>query len=131
MTVQEHLDQARHNEDLAQKLGSRPLEAYDWAITVLFYSLLHFVDAYLLDRHNLTPGGHTAMWKKGQRLPGRNDLVRQYLPQIYNEYKILYDASRLARYEGAYRSSNSAGDHQNLKDNEFAAARGFFRQLGW
>jgi len=131
MTVQEHLQQAHHNEDLARKLGSQPLEAYDWAITVLFYCVLHFVDAYLLDRHNITPGGHTATWKKGQRIPGRNEYVKLHLTQIYDAYKILYDASRLARYEGAYLTPNSMGVYQNLRDNEFASARGFFRQFGW
>lgn len=133
MTVQEHLNQARHNEDLAQQLGSSPTEAYDWAITVLFYGILHFVDAYLLQRYGIVPRGHTAARdrKTGQRIPGRNDYVRQYLPQISGEYKIFYDASRLARYEGAYLAPSSVGNYQNLRDNEFAAARGFFRQLGW
>ena len=131
MTVQEHLQQARRNEGLAQRLGIPPLRTYDWAITVLFYCILHFVDAYLLDRHNITPGGHTATWKKGQRLPGRNDDVKQYLPQIYSEYRRLYDASRWARYEGAFLNPGSVKDYQNLRDNEFASARGFFRQLGW
>ena len=75
MTVQEHLRQARQNEALAHKLGSPPLEAYDWAITVMFYALLHFVDAYLLEHHHLIPRGHTATWnrRRRQRIPGRND----------------------------------------------------------
>ncbi len=131
MTVQEHLQQAHHNENLVHVLGSQPLEAYDWAITVLFYCILHFVDAYLLQYHNITPGGHAATWKKRQRIPGRNEYVKLYLPGIYDAYKILYDASRLARYEGAYLSSSSESDYKNLRDNEFASARVFFRQLGW
>jgi hypothetical protein len=44
---------------------------------------------------------------------------------------VLYTASRRARYEGAYLGPNSAGYYQRLRDNEFATARGFFRQLGW
>jgi len=131
MTVQEHQQQARRNEGLAQRLGIPPLRTYDWAITVLFYCILHFVDAYLLDRHNIIPGGHTGTWKKGQRIPGRNEYVKLYLPGLYDSYKILYDASRLARYEGAYLSSSSESDYKNLRDNEFATARQFFRQLGW
>jgi hypothetical protein len=131
MTVQEHLQQARRNEGLAQRLGIPPLRTYDWAITVLFYCILHFVDAYLLDRHNITPGGHAATWKRRQKIPGRNDDVKQYLPQIHSEYMRLYDASRWARYEGAFLSPGSVKDYQNLRDNEFASARQFFRQLGW
>ena len=131
MTVQEHLQQARHNEGLAQRLGIPPFRTYDWAITVLFYCILHFVDASLLDHHNIIPGGHTATWKRGQRIPGRNDYVRQHLPQIARAYQMLYTASRRARYEGAYLGPNGAGYYQRLRDNEFASARQFFRQWGW
>ena len=133
MTVQEHLRQARQNEELANKLGSPPLEAYDWAITVMFYALLHVVDAYLLEHHHLIPRGHTATWnrQRRQRIPGRNDDVKQYPPEIYDAYKLLYDASRRARYEAAYLTAGSVGDYQNLKNNEFANARAFFHQFGW
>lgn len=133
MTLQEHLQQAWQNEALASQLGSLPLAAYDWAITVLFYAILHFVDAYLLQHHGIVPRGHTATRDRrtGQRIPGRNDYVRQHLPQIARAYQVLYTASRRARYEGAYLGPNSAGYYQRLRDNEFATARGFFRQLGW
>ena len=136
MTAQEHREQAYHNEKLAHQLGDQPLEAYDWAITVLFYTVLHFVDAYLLQHRGLVPKGHTAIRdrKTRQQIPGRNDLVRQHLPQINNAYKMLYSASRCARYEGAYLGPQSAiyyQNLQNLKDKEFARAREFFRQLGW
>ena len=129
MTVQDHLDQARRNENLARQLEN--LAAHDWAITVLFYGILHFVDAYLLQRHNSTPGGHTTTWKKGRRIPGRNDYVKLHLPGIHDAYRVLYSASRRARYEGAYLGPGSVGYYQRLRDNEFASARGFFRQLGW
>ena len=133
MTVQEHLRQARQNEALAHKLGRPPLEAYDWAITVMFYALLHCVGAYLLERHHLIPRGHTATWdrQRRQRIPGRNDDVKQYLPEIYDPYKLLYDASRRARYEGAYLTAGRVGNYQNLQNNEFASARAFFHQCGW
>src|SRR5262245_5688232 len=55
MTVQGHLQQAHRNESLAQRLGIPPLRTYDWAITVLFYSILHFVDAYLLQHYGIVP----------------------------------------------------------------------------
>ena len=133
MTVQEHQQQARRNEGLAQRLGISPLRTYDWAITVLFYSILHFVDAYLLQRHGIVPRGHTATRDRrtGQQIPGRNDYVRRHLPQIALAYQFLYSASRRARYEGAYLGPNSAGYYQRVRDNEFATARQFFRQLGW
>ena len=134
MTVQEHLQQAQRNEALAFQLGNPPIEAHDWAITVLFYTVLHFVDAYLLQQHGIVPRGHTATWHRqtSQRNPGRNDYVKQHVRQIFRAYKILYDASRLARYEGAYLGQNGAGNYQNLSNNEFAQIRQFFRQQqGW
>jgi len=128
MTFQDHLSQANHNERLFQQLGSGSLGAYDWAITVMFYSLLHFVDAWLLQHHNIIPKGHT----KKRGVLGRNDYVKQHLPQIYGAYKRLYDASIRARYEGAYLTPGSLGDYQNLKTNQFDRAREFFRQQqGW
>src|SRR5713226_3743428 len=133
MTVQEHLQQARRNEGLAQRLGIPPLRTYDWAITILFYSILHFVDAYLLQRHGIVPKGHTATRDRrtGQRIPGRNDYVRQHLPQIAPAYQLLYSASRRAHDEGDYLGLNSAGSYQRLRDNEFASVKQFSRQLGW
>jgi len=134
MTVQEHLQQARHNETLASQLGSPPIEAYDWAIIVLFYTVLHFVDAYLLQQHRIVPRGHTATWnpQTGLRTPGRNDYVRQHLRQISRAYKILYDTSRLARYEGTFLGPSAASYYQNLRNKEFIQTREFFRQQkGW
>jgi hypothetical protein len=133
MTVQEHLQQARRNEGLAQRLGIPPFRTYDWAMTVLFYSILHFVDAYLLQRQGIVPKGHIAARDRrtGQRLPGRNDYVKQHLPQIAPAYQFLYSASRRARYDGAFLGPKSVEYYQRLRDNEFASARGFFRQFGW
>ena len=133
MTVQEHLQQARHNEGLAQRLGIPLFRTYDWAITILFYCILHFVDVYLYQYHRIVPKGHTAIRDRrtGQRVPGRNDYVTQHLSQMASAYKMLYAASRRSRYEGAYLGPNGAGYYQNLRDNEFASARQFFRQLGW
>jgi hypothetical protein len=133
MTVQEHLQQANHNEVLALHLGSAPIAAYDWAITVLFYAVLHFADAYLLHYHQIQARGHTATWDRrtGRQLPGRNDYVRQYLSQVFPTYQFLYAASRRARYEGAFLGSGGEAYYQNLRDNEFARARQFFRRQGW
>jgi hypothetical protein len=59
MKTAEHLSQAYHNETLAFQFGNPPLEAYDWAITALFYCALHFVDAYLFELRSIDPEGHT------------------------------------------------------------------------
>src|SRR5437762_2448334 len=42
--TQDHLDQAQHNEQFFAKID--PSVNGDWAVTVLFYAALHYVDAY-------------------------------------------------------------------------------------
>jgi hypothetical protein len=130
MRTAEHLQQARHNEALASQLGSPSLLAYDWAITALFYCALHFVDAYLFDLRNLDPEGHTARWDQrlGRRILGRNDYVKLNIPAIYQDYEKLYNASRRARYEGAFLSTTANRYYQSLKNNEFTRVRQFFWQ---
>ncbi|HEV8714251.1 MAG TPA: HEPN domain-containing protein [Candidatus Binatia bacterium] len=129
MNEQEHIRQALHNEELFKKLTAKPFEAYDWAITVMFYCILHFVDAYLRKNWNVIPQGHTASARSGTIKDGRNDYVKKYMPrQVYSDYRMLYDASMRARYEGAYLSPQGISTYQKLFANEFTRLRQFFRQ---
>ena len=128
MTPDEHIALALHNEDVVKKLSNKPLEMYDWAITVMFYCTLHFVDAYLIKTVLFTPESHTAIMKNGKRRDGRNDSVKKYIPLLSSNFNMLYDASRKARYEGAYRTPQSVGNFQKLYGNDFTPLRQFFRQ---
>jgi hypothetical protein len=130
MKTAEHLQQAYRNEILASQFGSPPLEAYDWAITTLFYCALHFVDAYLFELRGIDPEGHTTTRDKatGRNILGRNDLVKLHIPVIHKDYLALYSASRRARYDVAYLGPTAATYYQRLKSNEFARIREFFRQ---
>jgi hypothetical protein len=87
MKTAEHLRQAYHNETLVFQFGTPPLEAYDWAITALFYCALHFVDAYLFELRGIDPNGHTTTRDKttGLNIRGRNDLIKLHIPAIHNE----------------------------------------------
>jgi len=130
MNTAKHLKQAYPNKTLASQLGSPPLEAYDWAITALFYCALHFVDAYVFELHGIDPEGHTTKRDKatGRNILGRNDLVKLHIPVIHKDYLSLYSASRRARYDVAYLALTAANYYQKLKSNEFARVRQFFRQ---
>ena len=130
MKTADHLRQAYHNEALASQLGSLSLSAYDWAITALFYCALHFVDAYLFELRSIDPEGHTTRRDKvtRQNVLGRNDLVKVHIPVIHKDYLGMYSASRRARYDVAYLGATAANYYQNLKNNEFARVRQFFRQ---
>ena len=130
MKTDEHLKQAYHNETLASRFGSSDLNAYDWAITALFYCALHFVDAYLFELRGINPEGHTARYDRatGRTVPGRNGLVKMHIPVIHKDYLKMYSASRRARYDVAYLGPTAANYYQNLKNNEFSRVREFFHQ---
>jgi hypothetical protein len=65
---------------------------YDWEITTLFYSALHFVDAFFADLAN-----------PSQRHPKshgfRRKMVNRYLGSVALSYGLLNDLSENARYE--------------------------------
>lgn len=130
MKTAAHLRQAYRNETLASQFGNPALEAYDWAITALFYCTLHFVDAYLFELRGIDPEGHTTVRNKvtGRNILGRNDLVKLHIPVIHKDYREMYSASRRARYDVAYLEPTAANYYQKLKSNEFARVRQFFRQ---
>lgn len=62
----------------------------DWAITVLFYSAVHYVDAYLSSRTKRQPD-HVGREQEIQR-----DV---FLSSMWREYRELERMSRDARYE--------------------------------
>ena len=87
----EHLDQAAHNEAF---FASIEVATYsDWAVTALFYSALHYVDAYLARQGHEDPGDHDM----------RDTLMRNYpvTRAVWNEYRRLKSFSRSARYYAA------------------------------
>jgi hypothetical protein len=86
----DHIARAEENEAFAKSLDQAKPLYVDWGITVLFYSALHYVDAYLAIKP-LHPPNHdardTAIQNNGSLSP------------IYKDYRRLKDQSRAARYE--------------------------------
>lgn len=83
----DHVDQAKHNFDFFQSLDK---ETYsDWAVTVLFYTALHYIDAFLATQ-SIHPGSHDIRDKYVNR-------VSQLKP-LYPSYSFLKNHSRNARY---------------------------------
>jgi hypothetical protein len=98
-TEDQHLVQARHNEEVVQHLISTP-RFNDWAATGIFYAAVHYVEAAFDARLN---GFHTF-----------SHAVREYQlsrvlpdPKSRLQYRRLKSASMLARY--LTRSSPSGG----------------------
>lgn len=84
----EHLAQAKHN---ARFYGSFDRSVFkDWAVTVLFYTSLHYIDAFLAHRANIHPVKHKT----------RDNAVGTVaeLKPIFGHYSALKNASFNARY---------------------------------
>jgi hypothetical protein len=81
---------AAYNEEFYAKLD----QTVDggWAVTALFYSALHYVDAFLAERENAHPGDH------GER--DRMIKANHTTDGVRNHYRRLQDKSRDARYNG-------------------------------
>ena len=90
---EQHVEQASKNERFYNSFDLDKTEFLDWAVTALFYSLLHYVDAYLAVKgvKGYHPKSHA----------NRTPLVsmESNLKQIYSKYRRLKDESELARYQ--------------------------------
>lgn len=102
-----HLSQAKHNEDVANRLVQEP-PFHDWGITVAFYAAIHYLECWLFnkpERHTETsiPRGPDG---KLQFTPHawREKLVERYLSKgAFKSYRKLRDSSETARYLSFYR----------------------------
>lgn len=87
----EHLARARENEALADELSREAQPAgVDWAIALLFYSSLHYIDAFLAGKHK-HPRSHE---ERNYEVENNGTLA-----DIYAPYRKLEDMSRAARYD--------------------------------
>lgn len=89
----EHLEQAMLNEQLAFWLASRePERGSSWAIIMLFYSALHYIDAYLEGVKAITSPSHEA---QDANIMADPDMQERQIVEMYQE---LRRASIEARY---------------------------------
>lgn len=84
-----HLAQAGKNERFYKTFDLATTEFLDWAVTGLFYSALHYIDAYLAIK-NYHPSKHEFRTP----LVGREAKLRI----IFRDYRRLKDESEAARY---------------------------------
>lgn len=82
-----HLKQACHNFSLFQSFDKTQYP--DWAATILFYTALHYVDAFLAI-HDQNPGSHVM----------RDRYIRtvNQLRPLYQSYCFMKNQSHNARY---------------------------------
>jgi hypothetical protein len=107
-TREAHIIRARQNEAFARTLNLEDSLKVDWAITILFYSALHYVDAYFAIKP-LHPPNHEQRDAAIARNPS--------LDPIWPDYRRLKDRSEAARYEIAnfHKSDFAAIDQKFLK----------------
>ena len=87
-----HRRQAEHNKQFLHWLDPDVTQYLDWAVTVIFYTALHFVEWLLA-----TKGLHSGTHDNRHQAIGR---VSELKP-IYPDYRELETQSRQSRYEGA------------------------------
>lgn len=110
----EHLIQARRNLHILDQFNFTSCACLDWLVILAFYTVLHWVDAFLATL-NIHPGNHHE----------RNLEVRARLPAISAHYIRLYAVSREARYHArTYRMRRIR--YMRTLQNDFAAIRIYF-----
>lgn len=84
-----HADQCRHNEEAIRFLSGRIDNFPDWVAVVAFYKALHAIETVFA-----TEGKHYGKHTE------RNSAIRNHpkLKAIWNSYRIMKSASRIARY---------------------------------
>ncbi len=106
----EHITRADQNEQFARSLDLTDGFKVDWAITLLFYSALHYVEAYLSIK------GHS----RDHATRDTEIQTNGSLQEIWPDYRRLKDTSEEARYRIAnYRRTDfEAMDRRFIKIRE-------------
>jgi hypothetical protein len=103
-TQQEHVAKADNNAAFAKALDLKSQAGIDWALTALFYSGVHYVDAYL-EKIGAQPHTHDTHGKREQHV-----VMDGKLKRVRNEYFDLKNFGRTARYACAVTKANKVTD---------------------
>lgn len=95
-TIEEHRDWAFHNKEFANKLTCEEFENYqDWRVVALFYTAIHFIEAYLGKEWEEEEDFEIDDHKKRANLMFWSEDLRPF----YKKYQHLSDDSWNARYQ--------------------------------
>lgn len=97
--MEKHLAQAKHNSGFHDAIHNGfPDHYFDWKITCLFYTALHYVRAYIKSK-GIHPGeSHQEI--DYQINPTRPNAPLKVSKTCWDNYRNLYVYSRSARYDG-------------------------------
>jgi hypothetical protein len=85
----DYLTKARQNEAFAEFLMNGHSQFEEWAFTALFYSAIHYVNAFLAHSNLSLPTIH----------PQRLKLINMHLRSVYKPFRLLKDMSEHTRYK--------------------------------
>lgn len=97
-SAKDHKAKAAYNEEF---FDHTKYDYPDWALTGLFYSALHLVDAFLATKH-ISVENHLTRFNYVNK-------VKELKP-LYPEYRMLYDYSVNARYKMHSFSTENIND---------------------
>ena len=114
--LNQHLPLAESNEGFAESIAELPNRFPDWEITVLFYSALHYADAFLATQ-DIHPRSHDS------RIRSIRSLI-----SVWEDYRDLYQLSLDARYNAVSFTAESAdavrsGSFRRVKDEVYSLLR--------
>ena len=78
-----HLQQAQKNERFHQQFDLDTTEFHDWVITSLFYSALHYIDAYLATQGMESIANHAVRINQLSRANSPLSTVYPYYRHLY------------------------------------------------
>lgn len=115
MKVKDHIEKAKHNERFVLVVEKEfDIDFIDWCITALFYSALHYLNAFITHSKVRVPTDY----KKRRELldpDGENLLSMEYIP--FYAYIELSEYSHKTRYFNHYTGKvNSAILTNDFKD---------------
>jgi len=102
-TQSEHKQKSDHNEKFYNEVNNNFTDYMDWKIISIFYSAVHLVDMYAAKSFQKHLWNHRT----------RNDFVYKFLYLIRDEYDLLYQKSRIVRYDDCSDCSSFSDEFTN------------------
>jgi hypothetical protein len=119
MKPENHERQAEHNAELAGLLGTED-NFVDWHLTATFYEAVH-----LVEKHRSV---HATGPAHSQNHDDRKGWVENQMPGVWDDFKNLYEASRIARYvsrHSTFLTAQKRAFAESLRTKELARIREF------
>ena len=105
--MKSHLERAKANERFLAFIDANEGDDFsEWKMTVLFYSSLHYLKAYLILKKK--PLGHSHKDIDSIINPANAKAQFPFPQKIYDYYNTLYQNSWEARYSGVYNTAMQA-----------------------